>query len=147
MLFPAPSKCRASWLSKRIARFRRSHFGLASTSATLSSRATTSLAMASTWPRGSRTSANRAACAYPGVHSSSALSGAVRRGQATEERTHRRTDNIGVLLIQRALSTLRDFSARVRRDCDAPQAFQFLDSNLTPDSNHLDRAIGGALVI
>ena len=72
-----------------------------------------------------------------------ALSGADRRRTAAPCLN----DNIGVLLIQRALSTLWDFSARMRRDCDVPQAFQFLDSNLTPDSNHLDRAIGGALVI
>jgi hypothetical protein len=56
-------------------------------------------------------------------------------------------DNIGVLLIQRALSTLWDFPALTRRHCDMPQAFQFLDSNLPPDSNHLRWGDWGALAI
>src|SRR4051812_7867342 len=38
-----------------------------------------------------------------------------------------------------------DFSARTRGDCDAPKAFQFLDSILTPDSTHFERATEGCI--
>ena len=43
--------------------------------------------------------------------------------------------------------SLWDFPALTRRHCDVPQAFQFLDSNLPPDSNHFGQGDWGALAI